>query len=107
MGWSFPWVSSYGSDFNFDYQVSFTPQQIAEGKAYYNYKIAPNTPSERVGISVFYKNDRGEVFHTYSCYSRGMDMLNSAYHYLDLAPKGRDEDGLEFPMEWVRRHDQY
>jgi predicted dithiol-disulfide oxidoreductase (DUF899 family) len=107
MGWSFPWVSSYGSDFNFDYQVSFTPQQIAEGKAYYNYKIAPNTPSERVGISVFYKNDRGEVFHTYSCYSRGMDMLNSAYHYLDLAPKGRDEDGLEFPMKWVRRHDQY
>jgi predicted dithiol-disulfide oxidoreductase (DUF899 family) len=107
MGWSFPWVSSYGSDFNFDYQVSFTPQQIAEGKAYYNYKIAPNTPSEQVGISVFYKNDRGEVFHTYSCYSRGVDMLNGAYHYLDLAPKGRDEDGLEFSMEWVRRHDQY
>jgi predicted dithiol-disulfide oxidoreductase (DUF899 family) len=107
MGWSFPWVSSYGSDFNFDYQASFTPEQIAEGKAYYNYEIMPNTLSEQVGISVFYKNDRGEVFHTYSCYSRGVDMLNGAYHYLDLAPKGRDEDGLEFSMEWVRRHDQY
>jgi predicted dithiol-disulfide oxidoreductase (DUF899 family) len=107
MGWSFPWVSSYGSDFNFDHQASFTPGQIAEGKAYYNYGIMPNTLSERVGISVFYKNGRGEVFHTYSCYSRGMDMLNGAYHYLDLAPKGRDEDGLEFSMEWVRRHDQY
>jgi predicted dithiol-disulfide oxidoreductase (DUF899 family) len=80
---------------------------MAEGKAYYNYGIMPNTLSERVGISVFYKNGRGEVFHTYSCYSRGMDMLNGAYHYLDLAPKGRDEDGLEFSMEWVRRHDQY
>src|SRR5262249_35149905 len=107
MGWSFPWVSSYGSDFNFDYQASFTPEQIAEGMAYYNYEIMPNTLSEQVGISVFYKNDRGEVFHTYSCYSRGVDMLNGAYHYLDLAPKGRDEDGLKFSMEWVRRHDQY
>ena len=107
MGWSFPWVSSYGSDFNLDYQASFTPDQIAEGKAYYNYEIMPNTLSERVGISVFCKNDRGEVFHTYSCYSRGLDMLNGAYHYLDLAPKGRDEDGLKFSMEWVRRHDQY
>ena len=62
---------------------------------------------ELVGISVFYKNTRGEIFHTYSCYSRGVDMLNGAYHYLDLAPKGRDEDGLQFSMEWVRRHDQY
>ena len=75
MGWSFPWVSSYGSDFNFDHQASFTPGQIAEGKAYYNYGIMPNTLSERVGISVFYKNGRGEVFHTYSCYSRGMDSM--------------------------------
>jgi predicted dithiol-disulfide oxidoreductase (DUF899 family) len=107
MGWSFPWVSSYGSDFNFDYHVSFTPEQIAEGKAYYNYEVQPNTVSEQVGISVFYRNERSEVFHTYSCYSRGVDMLNGAYHYLDLAPKGRDEDGLEFTMEWVRRHDQY
>ena len=107
MGWSFPWVSSYGSDFNFDYHVSFTPEQIAEGKAYYNYKVGPDTVSEQVGISVFDKNESSEVFHTYSCYSRGVDMLNGAYHYLDLAPKGRDEDGLEFSMEWLRRHDQY
>ncbi len=107
MGWSFPWVSSYGSDFNFDYHVSLTPEQIAEGKAYYNYEVRPNTLSDEVGISVFYKNERSEMFHTYSCYSRGVDMLNGAYHYLDLAPKGRDEAGLKFPMEWVRRHDQY
>jgi len=107
MDWSFPWVSSHGSDFNFDYHVSFRPEQIAEGKAYYNYEVRPNTLSDEQGISVFYKNERGEVFHTYSCYSRGIDMLNGAYHYLDLVPKGRDEDGLEFSMEWVRRHDQY
>ena len=107
MGWSFPWVSSYGSDFNFDYHVSFTPEQIAEGKAYYNYEVQPNTLSDQVGISVFYKNESSEVFHTYSCYSRGVDMLNGAYHYLDLAPKGRDEGGFKFSMEWVRRHDQY
>ena len=70
MGWSFPWVSSYGGDFNFDYHVSFTPGQITEGKAYYNYEVRPNTLSDEVGISVFYKNERGEVFHTYSCYGR-------------------------------------
>jgi predicted dithiol-disulfide oxidoreductase (DUF899 family) len=107
MGWSFPWVSSYGSEFNFDYHVSFTPEELAEGKAYYNYAVQPNTTSEQVGISVFYRNEKNEVFHTYSCYERGVDMLNGAYHYLDLAPKGRDEDGLEFTMAWVRRHDQY
>jgi predicted dithiol-disulfide oxidoreductase (DUF899 family) len=92
MGWSFPWVSSYGSDFNFDYQA----EQIAEGKA--NYIPA---------ISVFSKDEKGEVFHTYSCYKRGIDMVNGAYHFLDLVPKGRDEEGLEFSMAWVRRHDQY
>lgn len=107
MGWSFPWVSSEGSDFNFDYQASFTPEQLAEGKAFYNYQIQPNTMSDQVGMSVFARNDGGEIFHTYSCYSRGVDMLNGAYHYLDLVPKGRDEDGLEFTMAWLRRHDQY
>jgi predicted dithiol-disulfide oxidoreductase (DUF899 family) len=109
MGWSFPWVSSHGSDFNFDYHASFTREQIAEGKAYYNYKVRPVTASseELVGISVFVKNETSEVFHTYSCYERGVDMLNGAYHYLDLVPKGRDEAGLNHPMEWVRRHDQY
>lgn len=107
MGWSFPWVSSHGSDFNLDYQASFTPEQLAEGKAYYNYAVRPAKASEQVGISVFARNERDEVFHTYSCYQRGVDMLNGAYHYLDLVPKGRDEDGLDFTMAWVRRHDQY
>jgi len=108
MDWSFPWVSSHGSDFNFDYHASFTPEQLAEGKGTYNYRLLPpNMSSEQVGISVFYKNEKSEVFHTYSCYSRGVDMMNGAYHYLDLAPKGRDEAGLKFTMEWVRRHDQY
>jgi predicted dithiol-disulfide oxidoreductase (DUF899 family) len=106
MGWSFPWVSSHGSDFNFDYQASFTPDQVAAG-TYYNYQVQPNKVSEQVGISVFARNERGEVFHTYSCYSRGVDMLNGAYHYLDLVPKGRDEDDLQFSMAWLRRHDQY
>ena len=107
MGWSFPWVSSYGSDFNFDYHVSFTPEQIAEGKAYYNYEVRPIDVSDEQGISVFYKNERGEVFHTYSCHGRGIDMVNGAYQFLDLVPKGRNEDGLKFSMEWVHRHDQY
>jgi len=107
MGWSFPWVSSYESDFSFDYHASFTPEEMAEGKAYYNYEVRPSTMSDDVAISVFYKDEQGDVFHTYSCYSRGIDMLNCAYHYLDLVPKGRDEDGFKFPMEWVRRHDQY
>lgn len=106
MGWTFPWVSSYGSDFNFDYHVSFTPEQIVAGEASYNYRRQPIDISEQVGISVFCR-DQGEVFHSYSCYARGVDMLNGAYHYLDLVPKGRDEDGLDFTMEWVRRHDQY
>ena len=107
MGWSFPWVSSYGSDFNFDYHASFTPAQFAEQKVYYNYDSRPIDVSDEVGISVFVKNETGEVFHTYSCYGRGIDMLNGAYQYLDLVPKGRDEGGFDFPMNWVRRHDQY
>jgi predicted dithiol-disulfide oxidoreductase (DUF899 family) len=89
------------------YQVSFTPAQIAEGKALYNYESTPTTIPDQVGISVFYKNQNGEVFHTYSCYARGVDMLNGAYHYLDLVPKGRDEDRFKLSMEWFRRHDQY
>jgi predicted dithiol-disulfide oxidoreductase (DUF899 family) len=107
MGWSFPWVSSHGSDFNFDFHVSFTPEEMAKGKAYYNYKIQPISVSDEVGISVFYRNDEGEVFHTYSCHERGIDLVNGAYQFLDLVPKGRDEDHLKWSMEWVRRHDQY
>ena len=105
MGWSFPWVSSYGSDFNYDFHVSFTEEQLAAGKVDYNYGLVEGD-EELPGLSVFYKNERGEVFHTYSCYARGIDMVNGAYQFLDLVPKGRD-DGLEFSMEWVRRHDQY
>jgi len=107
MSWSFPWVSSHGSDFNFDYHVSFTPEQIAEGKAYYNYGVRPNDVSDEQGISVFCKNESGDVFHTYSCYGRGIDMVNGAYQFLDLVLKGRNEDSFKFSMEWVRRHDQY
>ena len=106
MGWSFPWVSSYGSDFNYDFHVSFTEEQLAAGKVDYNYGLVEGY-EELPGLSVFYKNERGEVFHTYSCYARGIDMVNGAYQFLDLVPKGRDEDDLEFSMEWVRRHDQY
>jgi predicted dithiol-disulfide oxidoreductase (DUF899 family) len=106
MGWSFPWVSSYGSDFNYDFHVSFTEEQLAAGKVDYNYGLVEGY-EELPGLSVFYKNERGEVFHTYSCYARAIDMVNGAYQFLDLVPKGRDEDDLEFSMEWVRRHDQY
>jgi predicted dithiol-disulfide oxidoreductase (DUF899 family) len=98
MGWSFKWVSSFGADFNYDYNVSFKPEEVANGNAF---------DSEVVGISVFYKDPDGTVFHTYSCYSRGVDMLNGAYHYIDLTPKGRDEAELEFTQAWVRRHDEY
>ncbi len=107
MGWSFQWVSSFGNDFNRDYHVSFTPDEIQKGEMYYNFRVGKFPSSEAPGISVFYKNEQGEVFHTYSCYARGLDMLNGAYHYMDLAPKGRDEDALPYSMAWLRRHDRY
>lgn len=107
MGWNFKWVSSYDNDFNFDYHVSFTPQELSEKKAFYNYNLQDTHSPEREGVSVFYKDTAGHVFHTYSAYARGIDVLNVAYHYLDLVPKGRDEDGHEFPQFWVRRHDEY
>ncbi len=107
MGWTFPWYSSGGSDFNFDFQASFTPEQIAAGEAFYNFEIRKNTMSDLVGISVFLKAEDGSVYHTYSCYSRGVDIVNGAYHFLDLTPIGRNEDGLSYTQAWVRRHDQY
>lgn len=107
MGWNFKWVSSYDNDFNFDYHVSFTPEELSEKKAFYNYNLQDTHSPEREGVSVFYKDTAGHVFHTYSAYARGIDVLNVAYHYLDLVPKGRDEDGHEFPQFWVRRHDEY
>jgi predicted dithiol-disulfide oxidoreductase (DUF899 family) len=107
MGWSFDWVSSFGNDFNRDYHVSFTPDELEHGEIIYNYAPVKTSMTERPGISVFYKDQAGRIFHTYSCYSRGLDMLNVAYHYLDLTPKGRDEEGLPFPMAWVSYHDAY
>jgi predicted dithiol-disulfide oxidoreductase (DUF899 family) len=107
MGWDFPWVSSGQSDFNFDFQASFTPEEMEKGEMFYNFSPGSFPADESPGVSVFYKNDRDEVFHTYSTYARGLDMLNGAYHYMDLAPRGRDEKELSFTMEWLRRRDQY
>ena len=107
MGWSFKWVSSYGSDFNHDYQVTSTPEEIERGEVIYNFAPSQTTSEERPGLSVFVKDEDGNVYHTYSCYSRGLDMLNAAYHHMDLTPKGRDEANLPWSMAWLRRHDQY
>ncbi len=107
MGWSFKWVSSGGSDFNRDFHVYFTPEEVKKGETPYNFDTAKFSGEEAPGLSVFYKDPQGNVYHTYSCYSRGLDILNGAYHHMDLVPKGRDEEGLPFPMAWLRRHDQY
>jgi predicted dithiol-disulfide oxidoreductase (DUF899 family) len=106
MGWSFKWVSSEGSTFNHDFQVSDTEEEKAKGTAVYNYRTVKPS-GERPGISVFFRDDDGAVFHTYSCYSRGVDMMNAAYHYLDLTPMGRQEDDLSYPQAWVKLHDEY
>jgi predicted dithiol-disulfide oxidoreductase (DUF899 family) len=107
MGWSFPWYSSLDNDFNFDYQVSFSPDPAKQGEYIYNYRKGEFGGEESPGISVFYRDDDGAIYHTYSAYARGLDMLNGAYHFLDLTPKGRDEAGLPWSMAWLRRHDQY
>lgn len=107
MGWDFKWMSSYNTDFNFDYGVSFTDEELNAKEVFYNFTTQDPHSSEREGVSVFYKDPAGRIFHTYSAYARGIDMLNTAYNYLDLVPKGRDEDGHDFPQFWVRRHDEY
>jgi predicted dithiol-disulfide oxidoreductase (DUF899 family) len=107
MGWKFNWLSSFRSEFNYDYQASFTPEEVQGGTAIYNFSPAAVGSPEREGVSVFRKHGAGEVFHTYSCYARGIDMLNGTYQVLDLTPKGRDEDGFESPQGWVRHHDRY
>jgi len=107
MGWKFKWVSSFANDFNRDYHVSFTKEELAKGKVAYNYGMVEFGAEEAPGASVFYKDPAGEIFHTYSAYARGLDILVGAYNFLDLAPKGRDEDGLAFTMAWVRHHDRY
>lgn len=106
MGWDFNWVSSFGSDFNFDYNVSFKPDEPNETR-HYNFESAGFPADEGPGVSVFVKDESGEVFHTYSSYARGLDLLINTYNYMDLTPKGRDEDDLPYTMAWVRRHDQY
>lgn len=107
LGWSFEWVSSLGSDFNYDYGVSFSPEDLTQGEIAYNYGRHKAFTTDMPGVSVFAKDAAGAVFHTYSCYSRGIDMLNATYQYLDLVPKGRDESSLPYPMTWLRLRDAY
>ena len=107
MGWSFPWLSSSDSTFNYDFDVSFTPEELEEKNARYNYRDGANVGPEMPGMSVFRRDDGGAIYHTYSCFSRGIDTLNPVYQMLDLVPKGRDEDELPYPMDWVRRKDAY
>jgi predicted dithiol-disulfide oxidoreductase (DUF899 family) len=106
MGWKFKWVSSHGNDFNHDFHVSFTKEELANG-AEYNYSTGKIPSEELPGLSAFIKNEAGDVLHTYSAYARGLDMLIGTYNFLDMAPKGRDEGGLPRTMAWVRRHDEY
>jgi predicted dithiol-disulfide oxidoreductase (DUF899 family) len=105
MGWSFKWVSSFGTDFNFDFHVSFTPEEMGGKKAFYNFKMQNPDASEREGVSVFVKDAKGKVYRSYSTFARGIEALNLDYKYLDVVPKGRDEDGRG-PF-WVRRRDEY
>ena len=108
MGWRFPWVSSHASDFNYDFDVSFRPDQIAAGEVTYNYATIDPGIDELAGLSVFCKDADGAVFHTYSTYARGAEELLTSYMVLDLTPKGRDETGPNFNlMDWVHRHDDY
>ncbi|HJT23324.1 MAG TPA: thioredoxin family protein [bacterium] len=108
MGWGFNWVSSFNTDFNYDYQASFSPEDFRKGRAMYNFRMIDPFSDELHGVSCFYKDSKGDVYHTYSTYSRGVDMLNNAYMYLDLTAKGRDEDwSRDFASDWVRHHDKY
>jgi predicted dithiol-disulfide oxidoreductase (DUF899 family) len=107
MGWRFKWVSSFANDFNFDYHVSFSPEERAKGTVEYNYKQMEFPSEEAPGLSVFAKDASGDVFHTYSSYERGLDIFVGTYNFLDHVPKGRDEKGLKHSMAWVRHHDKY
>jgi predicted dithiol-disulfide oxidoreductase (DUF899 family) len=106
MGWRFNWVSSYGNDFNRDYRVSFSKEELAKGNCY-NFDTSGFPSEEAPGLSVFYKDNNGGVFRTYSAFARGTETTVNTYNYLDFVPKGRDEEGLPFPMAWVRHHDRY
>jgi predicted dithiol-disulfide oxidoreductase (DUF899 family) len=106
MGWKFKWLSSNGNNFNFDLDVSFTPEQIKNGKAIYNYAPLDMDIDEREGVSAFYKDSKSDVYRTYSAYARGIDLLNTTYNFIDLTAKGRDENP-ERNQDWVRYHDEY
>ena len=107
MGWKFRWASSFGSRFNWDYHVSFTKEEVEKRDLYYNFERASFPSEEGPGISVFCKNEAGEVFHTYSSYGRGVELPMGVYTYLDMTPRGRHEEGLPYPMAWRRHHDKY
>ena len=107
MGWDFEWMSSAGNDFNRDFGVSFTAEDLKKDANNYNFGTRKFNGEDAPGLSVFYKDTDGAIYRTYSCYARGLDMLNATYHYLDITPKGRDEDALSYPMAWVRLHDEY
>lgn len=107
MGWQFKWVSSLGSDFNRDFHVTFSLEEIEAGEADYNFTRQSFPSTEAPGLSVFVRDHDGTVAHSYSCYARGLDIFNSAYQLLDMTPLGRNEDGLPYSMAWLRRHDQY
>lgn len=107
MGWSFRWVSSFGNDFNRDFNVSFSEEEVKNERGYYNYKERRVPRREMQGLSVFAKDDSGRIYHTYSSYGRGVDMINGAYHLLDRVPKGRDEDDLPWTQAWLKRRDEY
>ncbi len=106
LGWTFKWVSAADTDFNYDYNVSFSPADFARDEVYYNYEVRKPTRTDLPGVSAFVRQD-GHIFHTYSAFSRGIDALNAAYQYLDLAPRGRDEDALAYPMAWVKHRINY
>ena len=107
MGWSFNWVSSAPSNFSNDYHAWYTPEQIASGDVAYNFQPGLHYGEHAPGVSVFARDDAGRIYHTYSCYARGLDPLNGCYQLLDLVPKGRDEAELPMPMAWLRHHDRY
>jgi len=107
MGWQFKWVSSGDGDFNYDFNVSFTPEEMARGEVYYNFTMQPFPLPDAPGISVFYKDDEGRIYRTYSAYGRGVEVMMHTYALLDLTPKGRQEEGLADTMSWVRHHDLY
>ena len=107
MGWGFNWLSANNNSFNQDFHVTFSKEEFENGTAIYNFTKSTFPSTEAPGVSIFARNGTGKIYHTYSTYGRGIDMLNGTYHYLDLLPKGRDEEGLDYSQAWIRRHDEY